>query len=117
MLEEVVDTFIIAPVLILGGVAALGVMCYSFKRIHDKWWESFQEKTIDYPSSNTSLLNKQFELPPIIVPDGIVDPKDIAKFTWKQIGIFAEQGNLAAKAIIEKPETRLTLSFKNKKTD
>ncbi len=62
-------------------------------------------------------IKTSLELPLIDVPQDITDPKDIAHYAWKQINDFAKQGNKAAIAILEKPETRLSLSFRNKKED
>ncbi len=102
-------------IMALGGIVTLISLCSCAKhRIKEEWvfdteWDNDDELI---PKIKNSLV-----LPPISVPDHITDPKDIAKYTWQKINQFAEQGNQAAIAIIEKPEVRLSLSLRNKKED
>ena len=117
MAQYIIIDILFIAVLGLGGVVAITTLCCAKNYVS----ELLSYGPPHYVNDETHLLKAPIrttlDLPPIDIPQDITDPKDIAHYAWKKINGFAQEGNKAAIAILEKPETRLSLSFRNKKED
>lgn len=117
MAQYIIIDILFIAVLGLGGAVALTTLCCAKNYVSELLTKGAAIDVEDKTHLFKAPIMSTLHLPPIDVPQDITDPKDIAHFAWRKINEFAQQGNKAAVAILEKPETKLSLSFRNKKDD